>query len=442
MTIDPSSMHFLSANPAAIATFGARDEADFLSRAFWDYSAERQPNGRASADLAKEIGETAVREGLHLFEWTCVRVDGTEFPATILVTRIECSGKTILHSSVRDVTLKKQMEADRDARLRRQEGINELQQSLLTPAPRDQKLKSITDAIVRLIDADLCRIWLIRPGDRCTTGCMHAEASDGPHVCRDRSRCLHLVSSSGCHTHTDGRVHSRVPLGCYEIGEFASWDEHKLMITDVQNYPRIHDREWARSRGLVSYAAYQLRAPGGKTLGVMAVFSRHPITSVEHAILDGLGSIAGLCVREAAAQEELQESNNRYNALFGHSLTLVYIVNFEGRLIDANDAVSNRLGYTREEIRSLDLASLLSEDQLPLAFQTVEEIRETGIQRTQTEFRLRHKHGSDVYVETTGSAVYSEGKIVAIQNIATDITERKGAEEKAKHLLAELDRSN
>ena len=85
-------------------------------------------------------------------------------------------------------------------------------------------------------------------------------------------------------------------------------------------------------------------------------------------------------------------------------------VDFEGRVIDANDATFNRLGYAREEIRSLDLTSLLSEDQLPLAFKTIQEIRETGNQKDPTEFRLRHKDGSDVYVETTGSAIFSKGQ--------------------------------
>ena len=196
MTLDPSSWRFTSANPSAIAMFGARDEADFVSRAPWQYSSERQPNGRDSAELAREIIETAVREGSRFIEWTCARIDGTEFPATILVTRIECAGETILQATIRDITLEKRTEAERaKTRLLRQEGISLLQQSLLTPAPLDQKLKNITDAVVRLFDADFCRIWLIRPGDLCEKGCMHAEVLEGPHVCRDRTRCLHLVSS-------------------------------------------------------------------------------------------------------------------------------------------------------------------------------------------------------------------------------------------------------
>ena len=102
----------------------------------------------------------------------------------------------------------------------------------------------------------------------------------------------------------------------------------RSLINDVQNDPRIHDREWARDLGLVSFAGYQLRALGGKTLGVLALFARQPISSVEHAMLDGLSSTAALVVQQAAAEEELQDSNNRYNALFDRSLALVYICRF------------------------------------------------------------------------------------------------------------------
>jgi PAS domain S-box-containing protein len=148
-------------------------------------------------------------------------------------------------------------------------------------------------------------------------------------------------------------------------------------------------------------------------------------------IRDEQGKATGI-LAEGRNITALRESEERYKALFDRSLDLVYINDFEGRFIDANDAVLNRLGYTKEEILSLNFASLLSEDQLPLAVKTIQELRETGIQMGLTEFRLRHKNGSDVYVETRGSTIISNGTPVAIQRIARDITERKQAEEKLR----------
>ena len=86
----------------------------------------------------------------------------------------------------------------------RQEGVSLLQRSLLAPTPLDEKLQNITAAIVRLFDADFCRIWLIRRCDRCEQDCLHAGGREGPHACRDRDRCLHLLASAGRYTHLDG----------------------------------------------------------------------------------------------------------------------------------------------------------------------------------------------------------------------------------------------
>ena len=133
-------------------------------------------------------------------------------------------------------------------------------------------------------------------------------------------------------------------------------------------------------------------------------------------------------VQRKRVEESLRESEERYRALFDRSLDLIYIIDFEGRFIDANAAALDRLGYTREDIRSLNFASFLSEDQLLLAVTALQEIRETGIHRNMLELRLRHKDGSDVYVETRGSTVMSNGKPVAIQSIARDVTEHKRAE--------------
>ena len=131
------------------------------------------------------------------------------------------------------------------------------------------------------------------------------------------------------------------------------------------------------------------------------------------------------------AKKRFQESEERYKSLFERSLDLIYFHDFEGRFIDANDAALNRLGYTKTEVRSLNFSSLLSKDQIPLAFKSIENIL-AGTQKGLTEFRLRHKDGTDVYVETRGSVVMSNGKPVAIQAIARDITKRKKAEEALK----------
>ena len=110
MTLAPPSWAFTSGNPAAVQMFRAKDEKDFTSHGPWDLSPEWQPDGRASSEKAKEMIETAMREGSHFFEWTHRRLGGEEFPADVLLTRVEEGGEAILQATVRDITDRKRAE--------------------------------------------------------------------------------------------------------------------------------------------------------------------------------------------------------------------------------------------------------------------------------------------------------------------------------------------
>jgi len=128
-------------------------------------------------------------------------------------------------------------------------------------------------------------------------------------------------------------------------------------------------------------------------------------------------------------EKALLDSEERYRALFDRSLDCVYVHDFEGNFLDANKTAMKLLGYKREDILHLNFASLLSQDQLPTALATVQELKDTGIQKHINEFRLRCKDGSFVDVETISALIYHEGKPYAIQGVARDVTKRKQTEE-------------
>ena len=201
---------------------------------------------------------------------------------------------------ITDITDRKKVE-------KRIEQLNTLKDDLLQPDTLQQKAKRITDAVVEIFDADFARIWITNPGDLCDSGCVHAEITEGPYVCKYRDRCLHLMASSGRYTHIDGKVHSRVPFGCYKIGRIAAEQDKKFMTNDVVHDPHVHDHDWAAELGLVSFDGYRLISSQGQAIGVLALFSKHAISPDEDALLEVLaGTTSQVVSRQQNGHSELR----------------------------------------------------------------------------------------------------------------------------------------
>jgi len=113
MTLAFPSNRFTSGNPAAVKLFGAKNELEFISCTPSQLSPDRQPDGRASAEKAKEMIEKAAHEGSSFFEWTHRRIGGQEFFADVLLTAMERNGKVEVQATVRDLTERKRGEADK-----------------------------------------------------------------------------------------------------------------------------------------------------------------------------------------------------------------------------------------------------------------------------------------------------------------------------------------
>ncbi len=253
----------------------------------------------------------------------------------------------VVHLSM-DVTDCREAERRQARSLRAMEGVNRLQEDLLLTESLEEKLKKVTDTAVDLMELDFCRIWVVRPGDLCDRGCIHATATDDRHVCRHREKCLHLVVSSGRYTHVDGG-HRRVPIGSYKIGRIASGDEAKFLTNDVTVDPRVHNHEWAKGLGLVSFAGYKLQDLDGNPIGVLAMFAKHCVTEESDAFLVSLAETTSRVILDEQAAEELRETKRQ--------------------AIEANQAKSRFLANMSHEIRTpltaiLGYADLLRESAL------------------------------------------------------------------------------
>ncbi len=103
---------YLSCNRAAVNLFAADSEELLLQQTPSSLSPIHQGDGTLSAEKALQMIETTLEKGSHLFEWTHKRLNGEEFVAGVLMTRMELNGRTILHGIIRDITEQKQAEEE------------------------------------------------------------------------------------------------------------------------------------------------------------------------------------------------------------------------------------------------------------------------------------------------------------------------------------------
>jgi PAS domain S-box-containing protein len=422
---------FIDCNSATLRIFGLKDKKEFIALHPSYLSPDIQPCGTDSLILSNEMIASAMKEGSLLFEWVHKRLDtGRDFPAEVMLTRMNIEGRPVLQATVHDISKRKQAEEEREKLLRLQQGVNLLQHSLLEPATLDDKLKKITDNIVRVFDADFCRIWIIRPGDLCEQGCQHAGTQEKLHLCLYRDKCLHLISSSGRYTHTDGEGHRRVPFGCYKIGHIASDEDPEFITNDVVNDPLVHDHAWARKLGLVSFAGYQLHVPGGKTLGVIALFARHPILPAEDAMFEGLGNAVAMVIQQAVVEEERRASEEKLRSIFNASPSAISVIDLNGSILDCNPATLKIHGLTsKEEVTGKSAFDLVAPGERQRAMEVFKETIEKGFNE-RFEFLFLKKDGLVVPVEASAGVIHdSLGNLQSIVVISQDITERKRAEE-------------
>jgi PAS domain S-box-containing protein len=127
-------------------------------------------------------------------------------------------------------------------------------------------LQPCAEAMVRYLDAAFARVWWLPPG----------------------KNVLELQASAGIYTHLDG-PHAHIAVGQHKIGQIAQ--ERRLVLTnEVQGDPRISDPGWARREGMVAFAGFPL-VVNDRLLGVLAMFSRRPLS---HAVVQALESVAGV----------------------------------------------------------------------------------------------------------------------------------------------------
>jgi PAS domain S-box-containing protein len=206
--------------------------------------------------------------------------------------------KRLLSVSV-DITGRREMEE-------RIQQLGHLRQRLLGAGRLGEKLQLITDCTVTILGVDLAQIWTVQKADLCDRPCPYVARSAGSDICRDRTRCFHLMASSGRYARIDDG-NCRVPLSRYNTGRAADSADARFATNETCHEPCLHDHAWAEQLGLVAYADRRLVSGNGKTTGALALFSTKPILPKEEGLLEEIAATASLVILTVQAEQQRHE---------------------------------------------------------------------------------------------------------------------------------------
>jgi two-component system, cell cycle sensor histidine kinase and response regulator CckA len=340
-------------------------------------------------------------------ELSALRRDGSEFPVELTVTALKEGRAFYFNAFVADITERKQAEQEIVERMELAAFTSDIGTALTRDEPLPVVLQRCAEAMMRHLEPAFARIWTLnRAGDT-----------------------LELQASAGMYTHLDG-AHARVPVGRFKIGLIAAEREPHL-TNDVIHDPRVSDPAWARREGMVAFAGYPL-VVGDQLVGVMAMFSRHPLSSNVLGSMAAVANQIALGIKRQRSEEDHRASEEQYRLLFESNPHSMWVYDEETlAFLAVNDAALHHYGYSRHEFLAMGVLDIHPPEDVPAFRQEYEAFmaqREPGRSyQSPHSFKHRKKDGAIIEVDMAANPIVFEGRKAWLL-LATDVTEKRSLE--------------
>ncbi|MCE5203914.1 MAG: PAS domain-containing sensor histidine kinase [Coriobacteriales bacterium] len=247
------------------------------------------------------------------------------------------------------------------------------------------------------------------------------------------------------------RLSSGRTLAAIQDGEMLSGFEWRLAGTPIvaaagrraasfaPDLRRTHpDDLWAQSQGFTAFAGSALHGTSGERVGVLGIYARHELG--EPAIVRGIVRLfaarLGPMLQRVRSSRVLQESEQRYAALFEHShMPMLIIDPISSQVVDANAAACTFYGYPHEDLTAMSI--------LQLDVGAPEDVRDEldrAVDRTRDYFQFKHRvaDGSVREVEMYAGPITVQGRDL-VYGIVHDVTERRRIEYELQRYKQDLE---
>ncbi len=339
------------------------------------FSPEFQLDGRPSAESAQEKIRKASMGENMRFEWIHKKLNGTTFLAEVSLNQLELKGVKYLQAIVRDISKRKKAEEEI---IQKEKSLREAQRIASVGSWEwDMKRNEInwSDQTYQILGLEP---GLTEPNLEAFLNLVHTD---------DREMVQKTIRSS---------IDKKQPVDFFHRitkpdGEERSVHSRVEMVCDPQNNP------------------------------VKFIGTIHDITDLSRA------------------EKALQESEEKFRAIFEKGLFAVVLSTIDGKLIQTNQAAQELFGYTAEELFDKHFTHLTHPDDQAESKSYYNRLIQGKIQHFVLEKNYIKKNGDVICCHIGVSPIRNdEGEIINTIGMITDITEQKRAEQQIKQRTEEL----
>ena len=227
------------------------------------------------------------------------------------------------------------------------------------------------------------------------------------------------------------------------VFHYVLQSKESVLLHDASGHTPFEDDEYLRGHHARSVLCLPLLKQT-RMVGVLYLennLTPHAFTPDRMAILRLLASQAAASLENTRVYGDLQEREARVRRLVDSNIVGVLIWDFDGRILEANDAFLNMLQYGREDLVS---GGLRWTDLTPSQWRERDERATADLKSTGTvqpyEKELFRRDGSRVSVLTGGALFEARGNDVVA--FAFDLSDQRNADTEIRTLKDQLYREN